>query len=579
MSTSERLLDTPFAKRLAIVNGLVPAALLLWDAWRHQLGVNNVNFAIRTTGLIGLVFLTLSLVITPLRTLTGWNRLIAIRRNLGLLGFFYIASHFAIFFLFDRDRSLSSTIHEILTRRYLWFGATALALMIPLTLTSTDAMVRRLGGTRWKLLHRLAYLVAIGGVIHYYLLVKSDTRQPIAFAAVVGALLLYRIVAHYLGLRSEVRAARGRLTKAGAEPVTRRFWSGELQIARVFQETADVKTFRLVLPGGGPLPFTHVAGQYLNLGLTIGNTRVYRSYTIASPPTRNAYCEISVKRTEGGFASHHLHDTWREGQRITISAPAGKFVCTGNDTDRVVLIAGGIGITPMMAVVRSLTDRAWEGEIFLLFSVRTVADIVFRDELAYLQSRFPILHLRIVVSRDPETTWDGPRGHITREVLTDFIPGLTRGPVLLCGPVPMMAAMRATLVDMGVPDTEILEEEFVSPPGREAVDAATVAAAGSGSTAGVEPLPDGATASIVFARSGQTVGMAASQTVLEAAEAAAVDIPFECRSGICGTCKTRLLAGRVVMEVEDALTEDDKAVGFILACQSRAAGTIIEVDA
>lgn len=578
MSTSERLLDTPFAKRLAVVNGLVPAVLLLWDAWRHQLGVNDVNFAIRTTGLIGLVFLTLSLVITPLRALTGWNRLIAIRRNLGLLGFFYLASHFAIFFLFDRDRSVRSTIHEIVTRRYLWFGTTALLLMIPLTVTSTDAMVLRLGGARWKLLHRLAYLVAIAGVMHYYLLVKSDTRQPIAFAAVVGALLLYRIVAHYLGLRSEVRRSRAKAATAGAEPIKRRFWSGELEIARIFTETPDVKTFRLVTPGGGPLPFTHVAGQYLSLGLTIGRTRVHRSYTIASPPTRSAYCEISVKRTEGGFASHHLHDTWRQGQRITISAPAGKFVFAGNDGDRVVLIAGGIGITPMMAVVRSLTDRAWQGEIFLLFSVRTVADIVFRDELAYLQSRFPNLHLRIVVSRDPETTWDGPRGHITREVLTDFIPGLTRAPVLLCGPVPMMVAMRSTLVDMGVPDTEILEEEFVSPPGREAVDAATVAAAGSGSSASVELRPDGATASIVFARSGQTAGMAASQTVLEASEAAGVDIPFECRSGICGTCKTRLLSGRVVMEVEDALTENDKAAGFILACQSRAA-TDVEVDA
>ncbi|MEP6592605.1 MAG: ferric reductase-like transmembrane domain-containing protein, partial [Acidobacteriota bacterium] len=560
------------------VNGLVPAALLLWDAWRHQLGVNNVNFAIRTTGLIGLVFLTLSLVITPLRALTGWNRLLVVRRNLGLLGFFYIASHFAIFFLFDRDRSVGSTIHEIVTRRYLWFGATALALMIPLTVTSTDAMVLRLGAARWKLLHRLAYLVAIGGVIHYYLLVKSDTRQPVAFAAVVTVLLLYRLGAHYAGLRSEVRASRRKAAAAGPEPAGRRFWSGELEIARVFPETADVKTFRLVTPGGGPLPFTHVAGQYLNLGLTIGNTRVHRSYTIASPPTRSAYCEISVKRTTGGFASHHLHDSWREGQRIKISAPAGKFVFGGNEADRVVLIAGGIGITPMMAIVRSLTDRAWQGELFLLFSVRTVADIVFRDELAYLQSRFAHLHLRIVVSRDPETFWDGPRGHITRELLEDFIPGLKHGPVLLCGPVPMMAAMRATLVDMGVPDAEILEEQFVSPPGSEATGTATVAAAAPGETDAAEPLPDGAAASIVFSRSGRTTGIAASQTVLEASETAGVGISFECRSGICGTCKTRLVSGRVVMEVEDALTAGDKAGGLILACQSRAL-TDVEVDA
>src|SRR5947208_15063474 len=97
------LIDGRFAKWLVIVNGLVPAALLLWDAFRHQLGVNTVNFAIRTTGLVGLVFLALSLAITPLRSLTGWNRLIAIRRNLGVLGFVYVAAHFLIFYAFDRE--------------------------------------------------------------------------------------------------------------------------------------------------------------------------------------------------------------------------------------------------------------------------------------------------------------------------------------------------------------------------------------------------------------------------------------------------------------------------------------------
>ncbi len=568
MSTTERLLDTRFAKRLAIVNGLVPAALLLWDAWRHQLGVNDVNFAIRTTGLIGLVFLTLSLVITPLRALTGWHRLIAIRRNLGLLGFFYITVHFAIFFLFDRERSVASTLHEIATRRYLWFGTASLGLMVPLTLTSTDGMMRRLGAARWKLLHRLAYLVAIGGVIHYYLLVKSDTRQPIAFAAAVGVLLLYRIVAHYVGLRTDLRTARARIA-VGSGAARPSFWSGELTIARIFEETGDVKTFRLVSPDGGPLPFTHVAGQYLNLELAIDGRRVHRSYTIASSPARSGYCEISVKRTANGYASRYLHDSWREGQRVKVSAPAGKFVFAGGEAGRVVLIAGGIGVTPMMAVVRSLTDRGWRGEIYLLFAVRTVGDVVFRDELAYLEARFPSLHVCIVVSRDPETMWEGARGHVTRELLTGFVPDLKRGPVLLCGPMPMMAAVRELLVGMGVPDADVIEEEFVSPPGEEA----------GGEPADNEaPLPEGLEASIAFARSGRTVRASAQKTVLEVAEAAGVDIPFECRSGICGTCKTRLTAGRVRMDVTDALTAGERSTGWILACQAHAVADI-EVEA
>ncbi len=94
MPTTDRVLDTRFSKWLVIVNGLVPSAVLLWDAYHHQLGVNEVNFAIRTTGMLGLVFITLSLLVTPVRAITGWNRLIGIRRNLGVLGFYYLAPTF-----------------------------------------------------------------------------------------------------------------------------------------------------------------------------------------------------------------------------------------------------------------------------------------------------------------------------------------------------------------------------------------------------------------------------------------------------------------------------------------------------
>jgi ferredoxin-NADP reductase/DMSO/TMAO reductase YedYZ heme-binding membrane subunit len=574
MSISERVVGTRGAKWVVIITGLVPAAVLVWDVWRRQPGVDAAHFAIHTTGMVGLVLITLSLVITPLRALTRWNTLIAVRRNLGVLGFLYIAAHFTIFFLLEHDGSVAGTLTEIAKRQYLWFGAGALILMGPLALTSTDGMVTRLGAKRWKRLHRLAYLIVTGAVIHYYLLTRadrSDVGLPVAFAAAVGALLGYRVVAHYAGLRAEVRAARQRVASA-PRVAKRKFWSGELTITRIFDETPDVKTFRLASPDGGTVPFDHVAGQYLNLVLSIDGKRVNRSYTIASSPTQNAYCEISVKRAADGYGSRHLHETWREGQRVKVSAPAGKFVFTGTEAERVVLIAGGIGITPMMSVVRSLTDRGWRGDIFLLFSVKAVRDIVFREELAYLQDRFPNLRVRVVVSRDPETAWDGPRGQVTRDVIAGFIPNLTRGPVLLCGPAPMMTALREILIGMGVPDSEVLQEKFVSRP---EVDTPTGAFA---SPAVEDPLVDGVSASIVFKRAGKTAELPREQTVLEAAEEAGVEIPFECRSGICGQCKTRLLAGRVTMAVQDALTAVDRAKGLILACQAHALRDV-EVDA
>ena len=569
MPTTETFFDTTFVKRLAIVNGLVPAALLAWDAYRHQLGVNDVNFAIRTTGLIGLVLITLSLVVTPLRALTGWQRLISMRRPIGVLGFLYLVAHFGIFFVFDRQASVSSTFNEVVTRRYLWFGMGALVLMAPLAITSTDAMVRRLG-LRWKPLHRLAYPIAIGAAVHYYLLVKSDVRQPLAFAATIGVLLAYRFVAHYVDLRARARAISATARSAASVPTqTKRFWSGELQIVRIFDESHDVKTFRLASIDGGPLPFTHVAGQYLNLALTIDGRRVNRSYTIASSPTRNAYCEISVKRTPNGYGSHHLHDTWREGQRVKVSAPAGSFVFAGSEAQRVVLIGGGIGVTPMMSVVRSLTDRGWKGEIYFLYAVRSLRDFVFREELTYLERRFPNLHLHAVVA-DADADWTGARGYITADVIRDFVPPLTSGPVLLCGPGPMMDAMRQHLVGLGVPDRDIWQEVFASTPAADET--------GTTANAPAETLAPGEIARVTFSRAGRDIEMTGDQTLLDAAESAGLSLPFECRSGICGQCKTRLVSGRVTMDVQDALTKADRTNGLILACQAHPASDIT-VDA
>ena len=546
MSTSDQIVDNKFAKRLVIINALVPAALLIIDAVRHDLGVNDVNFAIKTTGLVGLVLLVSSLLITPLRKLTGWNTLIAVRRNLGVIGFGYIAAHFLIFFWWEQDGSVVATLREIIDRVYLWFGFGALLLMIPLALTSTDGMLSRLGAKRWKRLHRLAYPAIIGGSIHYILQAKSDIRQPAVFAGALGALLLYRIVVAVV-------------PKKKAEKKKRSFWAGELQLAKLTDETHDVRTFRFVNPAGGPLPFEHVAGQYLNLQLTIDGKRVNRSYTIASPPTRRDYCEISVKKAGNGYGSKHLHETWKQGDLIKVSAPAGKFVFAGHEAERVVLLAGGIGITPMMSVIRSLTDRGWAGEMYLVFSVRLVKDVVFRAEIAELSAKHPNLHVKMTVSGDPDTAWDGARGNINRELLDGFIPNFTRGPVLVCGPDPMMTAMRKLLVGMGIPDAAVHQEAFISP---KAIEPAAAGALEE------PPLAEGQVVNLSFQKSG-TQTATSDQTVLEAAEDAGVEIPFECRSGICGQCKTKLISGLVRMDNQDALTTADRANGLILACQAR----------
>jgi len=588
-SPTRRPHDRRFAKLLVVVNALVPGAILLWDAAHGQLGANGVNYALRTTGMLALVFLMLTLSVTPLRKLTGLATLIAYRRALGLFAFGYACTHFLIFFVFDRSLSVGSTLHEILNRRYLLIGTTALVLMAPLAVTSTNAMVMRLGARRWKRLHRSIYVVASAGVLHYYLLVKSDVRQPLVFAGVLVALLGFRAVRFALDRRAQ--AAR---PAASAGPVARRrFWSGELRVAEVRQETADVRTFRLVVPGasGQALPFEHLPGQYLNLALTIDGRRVNRSYTIASPPTRRDACEITVKRTAAGWGSAHLHDRLEVGSTLKVSAPAGRFVFTGIEADRVILIGGGVGVTPLMSIVRALTDGRWPGQIHLVLASKTKADVIFAAELADLASRFPNLHVCHTVTRGASGDgWTGQRGRITRALLERVVPDLARGPVYLCGPDEMMTATRELLLAMGLPESQLKTEAFVSPQpgtgdvadtgaqGDEAVadrleataapDREGLAAAGGGG-AGRPAL-----ARVRFQRSRQVVQTSSAKTILEAAEEVGIDLPFECRSGICGQCKTKLVSGRVMMEAEDALSPAEKSRGLILACQAHAVGDV-----
>jgi DMSO/TMAO reductase YedYZ heme-binding membrane subunit len=159
--------DIRFAKLFLVVNGAVPLVLLGWDALHHQLGANPQKFAIHTTGMMALIFLMLTMAVTPVRKITGWNWLLFSRRVLGLYAFFYACVHFLLFFSLDRSFSVSGTLSEMLKRKYLIVGGTALLVMVPLAVISTNAMIKRLGGKRWRALHRLAYVAAIGGVIHY----------------------------------------------------------------------------------------------------------------------------------------------------------------------------------------------------------------------------------------------------------------------------------------------------------------------------------------------------------------------------------------------------------------------------
>ena len=186
-----------FTKLVVFINALIPLVLLLWDLYHHNVGANPQEFAIRTTGMMTLIFLTATVAVTPLRKTFGINSLIKVRRMVGLFAFFYGCLHLLTYVWLDRLFNFLSVGQDVARRPFILVGMTGFLLMVPLALTSTNKMVKRLGGKRWSKLHRLVYFAASAGVIHFWLLVKSDTRLPLTFGFIVALLLAHRLFVRF----------------------------------------------------------------------------------------------------------------------------------------------------------------------------------------------------------------------------------------------------------------------------------------------------------------------------------------------------------------------------------------------
>jgi sulfoxide reductase heme-binding subunit YedZ len=172
---------------------LIPVALLAWKAYSQALGANPIEVITHATGDWTLRFLLITLSVTPIRKLTGKLWLIRYRRMFGLFAFFYGTLHFLTYIWLDKFFDLHEMLHDVAKRKFITVGFTGFVLLIPLALTSTKGWIRRLGGKRWQVLHRLIYFSAIAGVIHYWWLVKADIHKPLEYAAILTVLLGYRI--------------------------------------------------------------------------------------------------------------------------------------------------------------------------------------------------------------------------------------------------------------------------------------------------------------------------------------------------------------------------------------------------
>ena len=348
-------------------------------------------------------------------------------------------------------------------------------------------------------------------------------------------------------------------------------WRGLLRVKTIIDETPSVKTFHLRSPDEGPLPFIFVPGQFLNVAFWIGGARMNRSYSISSSPNERDYVSITVKREPRGAVSRHIDDLLEVGDLLEAGGPVGKFTFSGTESDSIVLISGGVGITPMMSISLYLTEQSWPGDIFFVYACRAPADFIFAAALAALEQRNPRLHVTATMSRAEGTDWKGPRGRITKDLLSEKIPELASRRVHLCGPPTMMEATKGLLTELGVPPENVKTEAFgavkpaPSPPG-------TTAKATAPATGPVVTFSKNNKSSKIHLVGG--VDVPPEQSVLELSEELGIGIQFSCRVGTCGVCKVKMTSGDVTMAVQDALDDGDRKDGVILACQAKPKGDI-----
>jgi ferredoxin-NADP reductase len=340
-------------------------------------------------------------------------------------------------------------------------------------------------------------------------------------------------------------------------------WRGRLTLAEVEKVTHNVKTFRFRPSEGGQLPFKYLPGQFLTLHIEPRGIPIKRSYTIASTPTWRDRIEITVKREEHGLVSCWLHDELKVGDEVEIEAPNGTFVFTGEEAESVVLIGGGVGITPMMSAARYLTDTSWSGKVYLILSFQAPRDFIFREELAELQVRNANLSLTVTMSRPGAESWSGRVGRINSALLASVVPDVASRRAHICGPPSMMDAVKTALVGLGMLNGQIKTEAFGTvkrdPKAKGTASTEIAGKVNFQVSDTIAPVPVGA-------------------TILDAADEAGVFIDNACRSGTCGSCRVKLVSGNVRMAVEDALTEEDKARNYILACQAQI-GSDVRVEA
>ena len=340
-------------------------------------------------------------------------------------------------------------------------------------------------------------------------------------------------------------------------------WDADLDhglvCCQIRQETHDVKSF--FFRSEIPALFKFLPGQFITLELEINNDVINRCYTISSAPTRPHTISITVKRQPNGIVSNWLHDHLKVGSKISVLGAAGEFSCALAPAKQYLFLSGGSGITPLMSMARAFHDLGEDADIVFVHSARTPADIIFRKELDLMQFNQPHFSAAYICEKlENEANWSMPVGYLNLEALKQIAPDFLQREVFTCGPAPYMTAVRTMLASAGFNMAQYHEESFsfaelaVSEPTEIKTDS---------SITGTSNFK------VELTKSGVTVECAPNQFVLDAGLASGLRLPSSCRKGLCGTCKTKLVSGKVDMKHGGGIRQREIDQGLFLPCCSK----------
>lgn len=374
------------------------------------------------------------------------------------------------------------------------------------------------------------------------------------------------------------------------------YWSREsdqdMVCTDVRAETHDVKTF--TFRSREDRYFSFMAGQYFSFDFDIDGQCLSRCYSVSTSALMTHSISVTVKRVEGGSVSNWLHEKLTPGTAVRAMGPSGKFTLDGNPEDKYLFITGGAGITPVMSMVRTLSDARKFPNIMFFHASRSTQDLIFEDELRWRAKTTPNFRLFFLPERTEDgTPHAGIAGRVNEALLSMVVPDLVQRRIMCCGPAPFMRAVRELATKLGVPVNQYFEENFAggdvgaatpqhapsssSPAGTAQVAAAAETSAHVASTVAAKvaaPIAEN-TFQLKLVKQDKTIAVASKDKLLDAMRQSGLHIPSSCGEGLCGTCKTKLVSGQVHMEHAGGIRQREIDAGFFLPCCSTALSDLV----